>query len=65
MKNENTTPIIIKGRKIFIYWIMISILLSLLVTASYTWISPNRTPRVSNIGLYVDAPVGMALSSAR
>lgn len=64
MKNKNTTPIVIKGKKVFVYWIMISILLSLLVTASYTWFSLNRTPRVSNIGLYVNAPVGMSLSSA-
>ncbi len=53
-----------KKSRIFIYCIMILILLSLLVTASYTWFSLSRTPRVSNIGLYINAPTGLLLSKA-
>lgn len=51
-------------RRIFLYSIMILILLSLLTTATYTWFTISRTPRVSNIGLYVIAPVGMQLSAS-
>ena len=53
-----------RTKRIFLYTIAILILLSLLVTATYTWFSLSRTPRVSNIGLYVNAPVGMRLSPA-
>ena len=49
---------------LFLYWILILLLLLLLVTASYTWFTLNRTPRVSDIGLYVNAPTGMVLSTA-
>lgn len=49
---------------VFLYWILIMILLLMLVTATYTWFSLNRTPRVSDIGLYVNAPTGMVLSTA-
>ena len=47
----------------FIYTMLMLILLLLLVTATYTWFSISRTPRVSNIGLYVNAPAGMVLST--
>lgn len=53
-----------KGSRIFVYCIMILILLSMLVTATYTWFTISRTPRVSNIGLYVNAPTGLMLSTA-
>ena len=53
-----------RGRRIFLYSIMILLLLSLFTTATYTWFTISRTPRVSNIGLYVNAPVGLRLSAA-
>lgn len=52
------------GKFLFLYWIMILILLTMLVTATYTWFSISRTPRVSNIGLYINAPTGMVISTA-
>ena len=48
---------------VFLYCMMILILLTLLVTATYTWFSISRTPRVSNIGLYINAPTGLVLST--
>lgn len=53
-----------RAQRLFLYWIIILLLLSLLVTATYTWFSLTRTPRVSNIGIYVNAPTGMMLSTA-
>ena len=52
-----------KGSMIFLYCIMILILLTLLVTATYTWFSISRTPRVSNIGLHINAPTGLVLAT--
>lgn len=49
---------------LFLYWILIVMLLTLLVTASYTWFTISRTPRVSNIGLYINAPTGMVIAAA-
>ena len=49
---------------VFLYCVMILILMTLLVTATYTWFSISRTPRVSNIGLYINAPTGLVLSTA-
>ena len=64
MKYTSTSPPNKKGKKLFIYWILLSMLLTLLVTSSYTWFALSRTPRVSNIGVYVNAPAGMTLSAA-
>ena len=62
MEKQNATPH--SKRFLFLYWILILLLLTLLTTATYTWFSLNRTPRVSDIGLYVNAPSGMVLSTA-
>ena len=62
MNKQQKKPM--SGQRILVYCTMILILLSLLVTATYTWFSLTRTPRVSNIGLYVNAPTGMLLSVA-
>ena len=51
-------------RRIFLYSIMILLLMTLFTTATYTWFTISRTPRVSNIGLYINAPVGLKLSAA-
>lgn len=53
-----------RGSLVFMYAILILLLLSLLVTATYTWFSISRTPRVSDIGLYINSPSGMVLSTA-
>lgn len=39
------------------------ILLVLLVTATYTWFSLSREPRVSDLAMYVNAPAGFELSA--
>lgn len=52
------------GSRVFVYCIMILILLSLLVTATYTWFSISQTPRVSNIGMNINAPTGLVLSGS-
>lgn len=58
--NEQTKP---RSKTfLFLYWIMILILMTLMVTATYTWFTISRTPRVSNIGLYINAPTGMVIS---
>lgn len=48
---------------ILVYWVMIMTLFSLLVTATYTWFSISRTPKVGNMGLHVNAPAGLSLST--
>ncbi len=42
---------------------LLIILLSLFVVASYTWFSLSQTPEVSDLGLYVNTPVGMELAA--
>ena len=49
---------------VLLYWVMIMTLLSLLVTATYTWFSISKTPKVGNMGVHVNAPDGLALSIA-
>ena len=61
MKNQQRAH---KGSRVFLYCIMILILLTLLVSATYTWFAISRTPRVSDIGLYINAPTGLVLSTA-
>ncbi len=63
MKKQRAAARRPSGKKVFVYWIVILLLLALLVTATYTWFALNRTPRVSNIGLNVNAPTGMLLST--
>ena len=53
-----------RGKFLFLYLIMVLILLTMMVTATYTWFSISRTPRVSDIGLYINAPVGLVISKA-
>ncbi len=51
-----------RASAVFLYLILILILLTLLVTASYTWFTISRTPRVSNLDIYVNAPSGLELA---
>ena len=39
------------------------ILMSLLTVASYTWFSLSRTPRVSDMNMYINVPTGMEISA--
>lgn len=48
-------------RTVVYLWLLI-ILLTLLVAASYTWFSISRTPRVSNMDMFISADVGLQLS---
>lgn len=52
----------IKKRYIALYLYMLVVLFTLLTTASYTWFSLSRTPRVSDLYMYVNAPAGLELS---
>ena len=52
----------IRKRNIALYLYMILILFTLLTTASYTWFSLSRTPRVSDMYMYVNAPSGLELA---
>ena len=52
----------VKKRYIILYLYMLLILLILLTTASYTWFSLSRTPRVSDLYMYVNAPTGLELA---
>lgn len=59
-------PKVKKGRKLALrslfYVYALVILLGLFVTASYTWFALSRTPKVSDLGLYVNSPTGLELS---
>ena len=47
---------------ILLFYVLI-ILMSLLTVASYTWFSLSRTPRVSDMNMYINAQTGMELSA--
>ncbi len=51
-----------KLKQIAVYIYMLIILLSLLTVASYTWFSLSRTPRVSDMYMFVNTESGLELS---
>lgn len=51
-----------KPLRIAVYLYIVLILLILTTVATYTWFSLSSTPRVSDLGLYVNAPSGLELS---
>ena len=51
-----------RHKNIIVYFYIILILFTLCVSASYTWFSISRTPRVSNLGLTVASQSGMELA---
>ena len=53
----------IRPWRLVIYVYMLLILMSLLTVASYTWFSLSKTPRVSDMYMFVNAPKGMELSA--
>ena len=59
--NEQAKGTITK-KYLFIYLYMIIILLILTAVSSYAWLSMTKTPRVSNLSLYVNAFPGMEIS---
>ena len=52
-----------RRRRVIYLWILLMLSI-LLVAASYTWFSISRRPRVSDMKLYVNAPVGLELAPA-
>lgn len=60
MKQEKKERATLK--RIVVYAYMILILLTLVTAATYTWFSISRTPRVSDMNLYVNAEEGLELS---
>jgi hypothetical protein len=48
--------------RIVVYFYMISVLLILTVTSTYAWFSLTKTPRVSNMAIYINSPTGMEIS---
>ena len=56
-----------KGKKrrknVLLYFYLLLILFTLWVSASYTWFSISRTPRVSNMGLTVAGQSGLELAT--
>ena len=52
-----------RRRRAIYLWILLMLSI-LLVAASYTWFSISRRPRVSDMKLYVNAPVGLELAPA-
>lgn len=54
-----------KGRLIrpLIYLYALIILLTLTTVATYTWFAISRTPKVSDMGLSINAPAGLELSA--
>lgn len=51
-----------RARRTLIYLYMLFILFSLFVGVSYTWFTLSRSPRVSNLNVYVNSSPGMELS---
>lgn len=60
MSKRRKTPN--KKLRIALLVYMMVILLTLLTVASYTWFSISRTPRVSDMNMYINAKVGLELS---
>lgn len=51
-----------KKRRIILYLYLVLILLILSVGSTFAWFSLTRTPRVSDMSLYVNAPKGMEIA---
>ena len=51
-----------KAKRTMIYFYVLVVLMSLFVVASYTWFTITRTPRVSNLNLYITSNPGLEMS---
>ena len=49
--------------RVFIYMYVLMVLLSLLIVASYTWFSLSRTPRVSDMYMFINSMSGLEIST--
>ena len=56
------TPKAKRQFRIFLMLYMLVILMSLLTVASYTWFSLSRTPRVSNMYMFINSVSGLEIS---
>ena len=52
-----------RATRIFIYMYVLMVLLSLLIVASYTWFSLSRTPRVSDMYMFINSMTGLEIST--
>lgn len=52
-----------KTKRVIIYFYMILILMTLLTVASYTWFSLSRTPRVSDMYMFINSETGLEISA--
>ncbi len=50
-----------RGRILILFWLVL-VLFSLLSVATYTWFTLSRTPKVSDMSLYVNCNTGMELA---
>ncbi len=62
MQEKAHKPARARGTLIMFYWLGIMAVALLLVTATYTWFSLSRTPRVSDLGLHVLTPTGLEIA---
>ena len=54
----------VKSKPYFlVYMYMLFVLMSLLVVASYTWFTMSRTPRVTDMNVYITSTSGLKLSA--
>ncbi len=53
-----------KNQRTFLYILLLLALLTLLVVSSYTWFSLSRTPRVSDMEVYISGQSGLKLAAA-
>lgn len=49
--------------RVVIYFYVLLILMTLLTTASYTWFSISRTPRVSDLYMFINSASGLQISA--
>lgn len=61
MRNRNTKSK--GGWRIVIYFYMLLIIMTLLTVSSYTWFSISRTPRVSNMYMFINSVAGLEIST--
>lgn len=52
-----------RATRIFLYTYVLLVLLSLLTVASYTWFSLSRTPRVSDMYMFINSMSGLEIST--
>lgn len=60
MQNRKKT----RPLRILLYYVLIMTLLSLLVVATYTWLSINHTLKVNDLSLYVNSQSGLEISQS-